>query len=40
MQALLMGVEFGGKPISASAAAALISQGHRMLAQALALAKG
>jgi hypothetical protein len=40
MQALLMGAEFGGKPVSASAAASLISQGHRLLTQARTLAAG
>jgi hypothetical protein len=40
MQALLMGAEFGGKPVSASAAATLISQGHRLLTQARTLAAG
>jgi hypothetical protein len=38
MQALLMGAEFGGKPISADAASALIIRGDALLARALALA--
>jgi hypothetical protein len=38
MQALLTGAEFGGHPISASAAKVLISQGNALLAQADTLA--
>jgi hypothetical protein len=40
MQALLTGAEFGGKPIGATAAKALISQGNALLAQADTLANG
>ena len=40
MRALLTGAEFGGKPISATAAKALISLGNALLTQADALAHG
>jgi hypothetical protein len=40
MQALLIGAEFGGRPIGAKAAKALISQGNALLAQAGTLANG
>jgi hypothetical protein len=40
MQALLMSAEFGGKPVSAAAAASLIAQGDAVLTRASALAMG
>jgi len=40
MQALLIGAEFGGKPISAKAAEKLIAKGNALLGQAAALANG
>jgi hypothetical protein len=40
MQTLLMGAEFGGKPISAKTAKSLIAQGNALLAQADTLADG
>jgi hypothetical protein len=40
MQALLIGAEFGGKPINAKTAKKLIGQGTALLAQAAALANG
>jgi hypothetical protein len=40
MQAMLTGAEFGGTPISAKAAKALISEGNALLTQAATLANG
>jgi hypothetical protein len=40
MQALLIGAEFGGKPIDTKTAEKLTAQGSALLAQAAALAKG
>jgi len=40
MQAMLTGAEFGGTPISAKAANALISEGNALLTQAATLANG
>ena len=40
MQTLLIGAEFGGKPISAKTAKKLIAQGYALLAQAASLANG